>query len=289
MNLSALRTLLEVAQVGSFAVAAERLGLTLSAVSTQLKNLEQELNTSLFDRSFRPPRMTPEGRRILSHARTIMAETQKIRTIGEPDDAVRGSYRIGFIPTAMVRLMPRFLIASSSRYPEAKFVVESGLTADLIQRLKQGELDIALVTQTPSNTEGLVFQALLDERFVLAVPKHARRWQLNRCAKDLIHISLARPASGIDQLVGQKMSALDITCRTTQLVDSVEAAMECVNAGIAFSILPEPDVQRYATTAVARKVPELNFVRRIGLATREDSAMRSKIPAIAELLIGQPK
>ena len=287
MNLTALRTLAEVAQVGSFVAAADRLGLTLSAVSTQLKNLEQELDISLFDRSFRPPRMTPEGRRILSHARTILTEMQEIRSIGEPDDAVRGSYRLGFIPTAMVRLLPRFLIASTSRYPEAKFTIESGPTAELVQRLVHGELDMALLTETPIRTEGLVFQALIDERFVLAVPERARRWGLDRCARDLIHVRLERPASGIDQLVAQKLNELDITCHATQLVDSVEAALECVNAGIAFSILPEPDVHRYATTAVARRVPELNFVRRIGLATREDSSMRGKIPAIAELLTGQ--
>jgi DNA-binding transcriptional LysR family regulator len=289
MNLSTLRTLVEVARVGSFALAADRLGLTLSAVSSQLKSLEQELDVSLFDRSFRPPRMTPEGRRILTHARTILTEMQEIRSIGEPDDAIKGSYRIGIIPTAMVRLLPQFLIASSRRYPAAKFAIESGSTAELVQRLILGELDIALLTETLSKTEGLAFEALIDERFVLAVPKQAKRWSLDRCARDLNHVRLAKPASGIDQLVTHKLSELDIICHATQLVDSVEAAIECVNAGIAFSILPEPDVHRYATTAVARRVPELNFIRRIGLATREDSWMRRKIPAIAELFTSHTK
>ncbi len=284
MNLAALRTLVEVAQVGSFAMAADRLGLTLSAVSTQLKNLELELDVALFDRSFRPPRMTPECHRILSHARTILGEIQEIRAVGEPRGTLKGSYRIGFIPTAMVRLMPRFLIESSCRYPEAKFVIESGLTAELVQRVIQGELDLALLTEMPIQADALFFQALFDEPFVLAVPRRAKRWELERCAKDLIHVRLSRPASGIHQLVAKRLRELGIICDTTQLVDSVEAALECVNAGIGFSILPEPDVHRYATTAVARNVPELNFIRRIGLAVRDDSAMRSKVPAFAELI-----
>lgn len=285
MNLNALRTLDEVGRVGSFATAAERLGLTLSAVSTQLKNLEQELNLSLFDRSFRPPLMTPEGRRILLHARTILKEMQEIRAIGEPGEALRGNFRIGLIPTAMVRLLPQFLIACGERFPDADFSIESGLTAELAQRVLHGEVDIALLTETPTLRDELAFQGLFDERFVLTVPQEARRWSLARCSRELMHVRLARPASGIDRLVTAKLAELGITCRVTQLVDSVEAAIECVNAGIAFSILPEPDVDRYARTAIARRLPELDFRRRIGLATREDSAMRQMIPTLAELLL----
>ena len=287
MNLNALRTLSEVEQVGSFAAAADRLGLTLSAISTQLKKLEQELNVSLFDRSFRPPLMTPEGRRIARHAHAILTEAQEIRSIGKPDDALTGNYRIGFIPTAMVRLMPHFLIASARHCPRATFAVESGLSADLAQRVLQGDLDAALLTETPGDEMELDFHALFTERFVLTVPKHARNWNLRRCAKELIHVRLVRPASGIHRLVSDKFDSLRIECRTTQLLDSVEAAVECVNAGIAFSILPEPDVRRYATGAIARRIPEIDFSRRIGLATRKDSAMRNSVQALAKLFPGK--
>ena len=210
MNLSALRTLSEVEQVGSFAVAADRLGLTLSAISTQLKKLEQELNVALFDRSFRPPLLTPEGRRIARHAHAILIETQQIRSVGKPDDALTGNYRIGFIPTAMVRLMPQFLIASAHQYPKATFTVESGLSADLAQRVLQGDLDAALLTETPDAEMALAFHALFTEPFVLTVPKHAKNWDLRRCAADLVHVRLVRPASGIHRLVYDKFDTLGL-------------------------------------------------------------------------------
>lgn len=278
----------EVAQVGSFALAADRLGLTLSAVSTQLKKLEQELNVALFDRSFRPPLMTPEGRRVVRHARAILSESQEMRAIGRPEHVLSGSYRIGFIPTAMVRLMPRFLIAAARDHPEASFAVESGLSAELGQRVLQGELDAALLTETPGDDRDVAFHPLFSEDFVLTLPKHARDWSLKRCAADLIHVRLTRPASGVHRLIENRFDALGIECQRTQLLDSVEAAVACVNAGIAFSVLPQPDIGRYATSALVRREPSLGFSRQIGLATRRDSAMRYRVEALAKLMPGNP-
>lgn len=284
LNLSALRTLVEVEKIGSFALAADRLGLTLSAASAQLKKLEQDLNADLFDRSVRPPAMTPEARRVAGHAQRILAEFEAIQSVGTSRDALDGIYRIGFIPTAMVRLMPQFLTAAARLHPEATFTVESGLTADLVRRLLQSELDVALLTEMQGTDPELIFHPLFTERFVLAVPAKAKRWSLARCAAALTHVKLDRPASGIDKDVARRFAELDIACRATQAMDSVEAAMECVNAGLAFAVLPEPDIRRYATGAVVRHTKDFDFPRHVGLATRRDSPMRNRIDAFATLI-----
>lgn len=284
MNINALRTLVEVENRGSFAVAADRLGLTLSAVSVQLKNLEQELDVALFDRSVRPPAMTPEARRVSAHARAILAECEAIYAINDTEKALKGHYRIGFIPTAMVRVMPHFLTAAAKHHPAASFSVESGLSTGLAQRIQQGELDVALLTQVPGGDPAIHFQFLLSERFVMAVPRKAQRWSLKRCAEKLTYVKLERPASGIDRRVAERFGALGISCTATQSLDSVEAAMECVNAGLAFAVLPEPDILRYASDAVIRFTGEFSFDRRVGLAARLGSPMRNRLDALAKLL-----
>ena len=81
-----------------------------------------------------------------------------------------------------------------------------------------------------------------------------------------------------------RLDELGIEYSATQSLDSVEAAMECVNAGIAFSALPEPDVQRYATNAFIRRMKEIDFVRRVGLAARVESPVRNQIEALAALI-----
>ena len=242
------------------------------------------MRVSLFDRSVRPPAMTPEARRLARHARAILNEYEEILAIGAQQPALSGDYRIGFISTAMVRLMPQFLTAASAAHPNASFTVESGLTADLVQRLRRSQLDIALITETPGIEDDLFFKPLFSEEFVLTVPTKAKRWSLKRCAASLIHVKLDRPASGIDRLVAQRLDELGIEYSATQSLDSVEAAMECVNAGIAFSALPEPDVQRYATNAFIRRMKEIDFVRRVGLAARVESPVRNQIEALAALI-----
>ncbi|MEZ5910340.1 MAG: LysR family transcriptional regulator [Hyphomicrobiaceae bacterium] len=283
INLQSLKALVEVERVSSFSLAAERLGLTLSAISVQMKTLERALGLPLFDRTSRPPAMTPEARRVAAHARTILAELEAMQALGAGADRLTGSYRIGFIPTAVVRLMPQFLTAAATEHPGAAFEVESGLTTDLLPRIRRGELDAALVTEPASEEPGLHFTPLYTERFALAVPARARRWNLARCAGELVQIQLVRPASAIDALVTRRFTELGIRCATTQRLSSVEAAMECINAGIAFAVLPEPDARRYARDAVVRPVAEFPFSRRLGLLIRADGPMQSRIEALAAL------
>ncbi|MEO1331766.1 MAG: LysR family transcriptional regulator, partial [Pseudomonadota bacterium] len=148
MNLRALRTLIEIDRAGSFALAADQLGLTLSAVSVQMKTLEAELGFALFDRTRRPPALTPDGRLAATRARAALREVESIRGIADASGALRGTFRIGFVGTASVRLMPGFLARAAEAYPEARILVASGLSESLIERVRAGELDAAVVTET---------------------------------------------------------------------------------------------------------------------------------------------
>ena len=82
MNLRALCTFVEINNLGSFAVAVDRLGLTLSAVSSQIKKLKAELPVSLFYRSVRPSAMTPEARWLAWHARAMLNKHEEILATG---------------------------------------------------------------------------------------------------------------------------------------------------------------------------------------------------------------
>ncbi len=284
MNLSALRTLVEVERIGSFVLAAERLAYTLPAVSVQLKKLEQELEIKLFDRKLRPPAITPAGRQVALHARNILAELDAIRAITHGKGGLEGFYRIGFISTANVRLMPHFLTVGARRFPKATFVVESGLSAELKQRVAEGDLDVALVTEAGDLGSSVEFHLVMEENFVVALPKRAETWGLERCASELTHVQLLQPASRIDELVSTRFTELGIAPKMSQRLDSVEAAMECVNAGIAFSVLPEPDVRRYANSSVVWSSEDIDFTRRIGLIARSSGGVHAEIEALMSLL-----
>ena len=248
MNLRALRTLVEIAGVGSFQEAAARLGMTLSTVSVQMKTLEEELQFALFDRTYRPPAMTPAGREVVRHALAILAEVESVRALGDEPGILKGVVRIGFVGTASVRLLPGFLLAAGREQPLAEFAVESGISSDLVRRVEGGELDAAVVTESPDTPRTIRSEPIRREAFALAVPPQARGFGLARCAAELAFIRFL-PSTGIGLLVDGYLARNAHPPRKTVTLDSVEAVMGCVNAGLGFGVVPEPDARRYAARA----------------------------------------
>ena len=288
MNLRGLRTLIEIDRIGSFATAADRLGLTLSAVSQQIKALEDDLQLSLFDRAHRPPAMTPVARQVAKHARTILSEVNALRAIGSVPGVLRGEYRIGFVATASVRLMPEFLAGAARQQPAARFFVESGLSTTLLQKVKAGTLDAAVITATPDLRSDALFVPLRTERFVLAAPKRLKGEDIIGCASKLAHVQFT-PTTGIGLLVAAYLARQGIKPAETLEIDSVEAVMGCVNAGVGFAILPEPDANRYAKTASLAQLGGERLERVLGLALRADSPIADQVETLAHLFGEAPK
>jgi DNA-binding transcriptional LysR family regulator len=150
MQTRSLKTLTHIAKVGSFAKAAEHLNMTLSALSMQMKSLENELGVTLFDRSVRPPRMTPIGRAIVAEAIPMLACEDKLIEICKPGTALVGKFRLGFVTSAAVRLLPDFIELANENAPQATFDFETGLSKDLQSKVMNGLLDAAVVTDADS-------------------------------------------------------------------------------------------------------------------------------------------
>ncbi|MEO1774692.1 MAG: LysR family transcriptional regulator [Pseudomonadota bacterium] len=282
MNLRALRTLVEIDRVGSFATVAERLGMTLSAVSVQMRTLEEELQFPLFDRRHRPPAMTPAAREVAAYARRILAEVEELRAMGEEPGVLKGQIRIGFVATASVRLLPAFLVAAAARQPKAHFTVESGVSADLTRRVATGDLDAAVVTESPDLPPALSTQVLREEVFALAAPAKARGWTLQRCAAALPFIRFL-PSTGIGLLVDRYLQAHAGTVRETVTLDSVEAVMGCVNAGLGFAVLPKPDAARYAARAAVSQLADPPLTRRLSLVAAAEGPNTAAAAVLASL------
>ncbi|MEM6490008.1 MAG: LysR family transcriptional regulator [Pseudomonadota bacterium] len=285
MNLRALRTLIEIERVGSFAVAAERLGITLSTVSAQMKTLEEELAFPLFDRRHRPPAMTPAARQTAAHARRMLAEAEAVRALGDQPGVLKGVIRIGFVGTASVRLLPGFLLAAATRQPAARFAVESGVSTDLVARLAAGELEAAVVTESPDMPRGILTRRLRREAFALAAPAGAEGWPLARCCAALPFIRFL-PSTGIGLLVDGYLTRHAGPVGETVTLDSVEAVMGCVNAGIGFGVLPEADARRYAAGASVTVLDEPPLERLLCLAVQAGAAGARHVDSLAPLFAG---
>ena len=145
MNLRHLETMLAIAETGSFAAAADRVGVTQSAVSMQMRALEAVIGAELFDRARRPPVLSDLGRGLLGPARAVLRAAEDL-LVAASGAALRGRLRLGVIPTAATGLVPDALALLAARAPDLQIRIESGLSVDLARRVSQGALDAALVT-----------------------------------------------------------------------------------------------------------------------------------------------
>lgn len=244
MSVRALKTLLWIRDGRSFQQAARELNMTLSAVSMQMKQLEEAYQITLFDRSTRPPRLTPAGLTLADASRNIVTAYEDLPIVLRRSQPLSGKIALGVIATASIRLLPALARHLLSDFPGLQLRVESALTIDLVERLANGQLDAALVTGTEDLGNEFAVTPILVEPFVLVAAK-SERLQLS--------INLLRnqpfirfdPRTGIGHLVDAFLADRSIEIREGMVVDSLEAIVELVALNMGVTIIPEPEVLRY--------------------------------------------
>ncbi|WP_299546685.1 LysR family transcriptional regulator [uncultured Tateyamaria sp.] len=287
MQTRALRSLVKISAVGSFATAADQLNMTLSALSMQIKSLEGELDVNLFDRSVRPPRLTPIGRSIVHEAKALLQREDSLVELCRPSDALVGHFRLGFITTAAVRLLPPFLESAKQSAPHAMFEFETGLSSTLQNKVLTGQLDAAVVTDADGLPGALSATVIGKEPFVFAAHQKLMTDGMSGLLADQTFFHFM-PNTGIGKLIAYEMAKHKRrdTAKTVVL-DNLEAIMECVTSGIGFTLLPEPDVDRYRTGPVQKVLLPRPLRRTLVLATLREGALAPREAALASLLVGQ--
>lgn len=144
LDLELLRSFVAVADRESFARAAEQVHRTQSAITQQMSRLEEQLGVALFRKVGRSKRLTEHGVRLLDYARRLLAlNDEAVESLAAPD--LRGPLRIGSIYDATEFLLPPLLARFTTLYPNLQIEVHSDRTAHLMQALKRGEIEIALI------------------------------------------------------------------------------------------------------------------------------------------------
>jgi DNA-binding transcriptional LysR family regulator len=140
-----LHALVEFAQAGSIAGAADRLFRTPSAITRQLQRLEAALGAELLDRSVKPPRLNSLGSRVLEQARDLLLRTETLKSLTSCDAEPHGLLRIGLAHALAEGTILEPIRALTEEYPKVRLRLSSELTGELFNRLLAGELDVAAV------------------------------------------------------------------------------------------------------------------------------------------------
>ncbi|MBS3739423.1 LysR family transcriptional regulator [Mesohalobacter halotolerans] len=171
MTITQLRYVLAVAEHKNFTKAAEHAFVTQPTLSMQIHKLEEELGVEIFNRNKKPIALTQVGQKIVEQARNIVNESFRIQDIVEQQKGhVGGEFKLAIIPTIMPTLLPMFLKNFINRYAKVNLKILELNTADIILKLKSGQIDAAIAA-TPLEAENIVEKPLYYEPFVGYIPE----------------------------------------------------------------------------------------------------------------------
>lgn len=179
MELRNLITFVRIAEVKNFSKSAQLLGYSQSAVTMQIKQLEQELGRQLFERIGKQAKLTQAGERLLPYALDILNTAQKAQSMVRENEQITGHLRIGTCESYVIGVLPQVLTAFQQQCPNVEVQVQTGLTTDLFHRLRQNDIDLLFFL-----TENCIFRngskCLNDRNIVFLLRPQNQNWQMKR-------------------------------------------------------------------------------------------------------------
>ena len=170
MTLTELRYIVAVAREKHFGRAAEACFVSQPTLSVAIKKLEEELDVKLFERGAAEVSVTPLGEEIVRQAQSVIEQAAAIKEIAKRGkDPVAGPLRVGVIYTIGPYLLPDLVRHAIDMVPQMPLVLQENFTARLLDMLRTGELDCAILAE-PFPDTGLAIAPLYDEPFMVAVP-----------------------------------------------------------------------------------------------------------------------
>ena len=251
MTLTELKYIVAVAREKHFGHAAEACYVAQPTLSVAIKKLEDELGVVIFERGGTEISTTPLGAQIVAQAERVLEQTAAIKEIAKQNkDPLVGPFRLGIIYTIAPYLLPQLVRNMIENVPQMPLVLQENFTVRLVELLRQGELDAAIMA-LPFPEQGLMVQPLYDEPFVVALPKHHAWAERSRIdAQDLKSETMLLLGNGHcfrDQVleVCPEMSRFSTTgdgiARTFE-GSSLETIRHMVASGIGITVLPSASV-----------------------------------------------
>lgn len=270
MRISYLRTFLTVAESGGFMAAAEILNRTPSAISLQMKALEEAFGTQFFDRTKRPPVLNRQGRSILSVVHGIVSQYDKLESSVATKD-VSGEFAIGAMPTTLTGIVPKALAACQRRYPNLLIRLVDDHSAGLVARLMNGQIDAAVIITPPEKDSAIRWRPIAREPFIVIAPSDAKATKDKQLLEEFPYIRFNSNA-WTGKLIEQHLKKRSLKVHLTMELENLQAVATMVYHGLGVSIIPKNCVDSPFPLPL-KQIPFGNppVTRTIGLAELTDN------------------
>lgn len=234
LDIDQLRTFIAIAETGSFTRAADEVYKTQSAVSMQMKRLEERLGTAMFVRDGRQNRLTGDGIRLLEYARKMLElNDEAVTALAEP--GLTASVDIGLPDDYADRLLPRVLAAFARSNPNVEITVTCHSSAELTQQIRDGKLDLAIVTHGDCGGMGKLVRC--EPLYWVTSEQHATH------NMDPLPLAIGPLTCQWRHDAISTLKQMGRDYRIAYVSASAAAISGAVNAGLAVSVLPESTVR----------------------------------------------
>lgn len=277
MDLDQLHTFLEIVRLKSFSKAAQTCFRTQPAISAQIRQLEQELNTSLFERLGTRIQLTPAGQIFSDYAGQILDLRRRAQnSINELDRVPRGELIIAANEATCIYVLPTVFSEYKKRFPNVQLLVDRSYGGHVVDAVTDNLADFGF-TQLPVQEKKLqVVPVYSDEIKLLAPAGHVLSAQPRVEPQDILKFPLLLPKSGSTRSkLNQWLEAVESEIQISMELDSTEMIKRFVLAGLGLSFMAAShfqegvDAGQFAAVSLG---PE-PIIRRLGLVYRKDKAL----------------
>lgn len=272
-----------------FKKASEKCNVSQSALSTALNELEKQLGLQIFERDNKKVLVTPIGKQVLQQARSILLQVEELQHFADTQNApLNYPLTIGLIPTVAPYILPKLLPVLNLRYPNAQLNIVESQSHDLVDMVKRGDLDTAILA-LPFPCEGLLTLKFWGEDFYLVTLKgneHSQRQEITSDELKNSNLLLLKEGHCLkDQVLG-------VCNRTNQTTNqsfnaaSLNTLIQMVLGNLGTTLIPEMAIEPLTSQHQSLSVVHLNEPgphRELAFILRPNFTRLSSIEALIKI------
>jgi len=283
MELRQLEYFVAVAEEANFTRAAERVHISQSGISAQIRQLEHDLGATLIDRSSRTATLTSAGEAALVHARAALASADAMRqAVDEVNQLIRGRLVVGMVTACTVKPLFDALSAFHVAHPGIEITLTEDSSDRLVERVRAGAIDLALVGTATAPPEGLDAFPIISEGLVAAVPPgHPLAGRSRVTLAELAdHAIVCMPTgTGIRTVFDQACAAAGLRPDIALQASAPDAVADLAIRGLGVAVLSESMATDYRGRLTAVALDDVDIPAVLALVWKSPAG-----PALRELV-----
>ncbi len=295
MDVIKLKAFYTVAMLGSFSRAAEKLFFTQPAISSQIKELENEYNTTLFERIGRNIRLTEEGKALLPYAESILKSFEEAQfVVDSVGDKKLGSIKLGASALPGVNLMPEFVAEFRKLFPLINFQISVNYAYQIRKMVLNNDLDMGLVgsIEMGGQEEQLVEQTLLNDPIVVVVGREhswSTRNEITLSELKEQPLILSFKSTITRQVIEKQFGKFDIPLKLAFEIGSTEVIKRMVELNLGISILSFSSVKKEIAAGWLKSlvISDLDLFRRINIIYHKEKLFSSALKLFIDFLLSK--